>query len=285
MTEPNNDTEPFVGISNPAMMASKVVFPEPDGPTKDIGLPDSTDKLILLTIVKRPSGLLTSFVMSLTSKIKSFNGLLIAFSAILLLVTSAVNSSENIASKNNTIVILGDSLSAGYGVKNNESWPSLLQSSISNENLKLTVINAGISGDTTSGGLYRLPLLLDKHKPKLVILELGGNDGLRGMSINKVIKKNLEEMINMSHGYGAIVVLIGVQLPPNYGKMYTNNFEQMFIDLALKYDLVLVKGSIVDMISSNQMQSDGIHPNQAGHVVIEKEIWRKIKPILESITD
>ena len=266
------------------MIANKVAFPEPDGPTKDIGLPDSTDKLILLTIVKRPSGLLTSFVMSLTSKIKSFNGFLIAFSAILLLVTSTVNSSESIAIKNNTIVILGDSLSAGYGVKNNESWPSLLQSSISNENLKLSVINAGISGDTTSGGLYRLPILLDKHKPKLVILELGGNDGLRGMSINKVIK-NLESMINMSHEYGAIVVLIGVQLPPNYGKIYSNNFEKMFIDLALKYDLILIKGSIVEMISSNQMQSDGIHPNQAGHLVIEKEIWRKIKQILETITD
>ena len=266
-------------------MASKVVFPEPDGPTNDIGFPDSTDKLILFTIVKRPSGLLTSFVMSLTSKIKSFNGFLIAFSAILLLVTSAVNSSESKAIKNNTIVILGDSLSAGYGVKNNESWPSLLQSSISNENLKLSVINAGVSGDTTSGGLYRLPLLLDKHKPKLVILELGGNDGLRGMSINKVIKKNLEAMINMSHRYGAIVVLIGVELPPNYGKVYTNNFEKMFVDLALKYDLVLVKGSIVEMILSNQMQSDGIHPNQAGHVVIENEIWRKIKPILQTITD
>ena len=182
-------------------------------------------------------------------------------------------------------MILGDSLSAGYGVKNNESWPSLLQSTISNENLNLSVINAGISGDTTSGGLYRLPLLLDKHKPKLVILELGGNDGLRGMSINRVIKKNLEAMINMSYEYGAIVVLVGVQLPPNYGKMYTNNFEKMFVDLALKYELILVKGSIVDMISSNQMQSDGIHPNQAGHVVIKNEVWRKIKPILKTITD
>ena len=266
-------------------MANNVVLPEPEGPTKEIGLPFSTDKLISLTIVKSPSGLLTSFVMFLTSKIKSFNGCLGNFAAILLLVSFSVNSSESLSLNKNVIVVLGDSLSAGYGVKVNESWPSLLQSSINEETLDLSVINAGISGDTTSGGLYRLPKLLETYNPKLVILELGGNDGLRGMSIKKVIKKNLTTMIEMIHKSGAITVLVGVQLPPNYGKFYTNSFETMFVDLANEYNLTLIKGSLSEMVSANLMQSDGIHPNKAGHILIEDEIWQKIKPALIKLTD
>ena len=266
-------------------MANNVVLPEPEGPTKEIGLPFSTDKLISLTIVKSPSGLLTSFVMFLTSKIKSFNGCLGIYAAILLLVSFSVNSSESLSLNKNVIVVLGDSLSAGYGVKVNESWPSLLQSSINGETLDLSVINAGISGDTTSGGLYRLPKLLETYNPKLVILELGGNDGLRGMSIKKVIKKNLTTMIKMIHKSGAITVLVGVQLPPNYGKFYTNSFETMFIDLANEYNLTLIKGSLSEMVSANLMQSDGIHPNKAGHILIEDEIWQKIKPALIKLTD
>tara|TARA_B100001029_G_scaffold179077_1_gene187356 strand:- start:3068 stop:3739 length:672 start_codon:yes stop_codon:yes gene_type:complete len=223
--------------------------------------------------------------MFFTSRIKSFNGYVSIFSAILLSVSLAVNSSEKTFLRENTIVILGDSLSAGYGVKINQSWPSLLQTSIDKDNLGFSVINAGVSGDTTSGGLYRLPLLIKKYQPKLIILELGGNDGLRGMSIKKVIKKNLIEMINISHKNGAIVLLIGVQLPPNYGRQYTDDFEKMFSDLAKKYNINLITGSIVEMVSSNMMQADGIHPNKAGHELIEKEVWQEIKPILKNIID
>ena len=99
-------------------------------------------------------------------------------------------------------MVLGDSLSAGYGVQIESSWPSLLEKSIANNGLSFQVVNAGISGDTTSGGLYRLPRLLSEHKPKIVILELGGNDGLRGMSLKKVVRKNLKEMIEMIHAAG-----------------------------------------------------------------------------------
>ena len=101
------------------------------------------------------------------------------------------------------------------------------------------------------------------------------------MSIKKVIKKNLIEMINISHKNGAIVLLIGVQLPPNYGRQYTDDFEKMFSDLAKKYNINLITGSIVEMVSSNMMQADGIHPNQDGHELIEKEVWQEIKPILK----
>ena len=223
--------------------------------------------------------------MFLTSKIKSFTVCLLVFSVISLTLIVPVNSSNKISSSANTIVVLGDSLSAGYGVQIKSSWPSLLENSIKNKGLSFKVINAGISGDTTSGGLYRLPKLLSKHKPQIVILELGGNDGLRGMSLKKVVRKNLRSMIEMVHASGGIVVLIGVELPPNYGEMYTSNFQKIFVDLASEYDLALINGSIKDMTTMGLMQSDGIHPNQGGHKLIEQEVWLSLLPLLNKLTD
>ena len=222
--------------------------------------------------------------MFLTSKIKSFTVCLLVFSVISLTLIVPVNSSNKISSSANTIVVLGDSLSAGYGVQIESSWPSLLENSIKNKGLSFKVINAGISGDTTSGGLYRLPKLLSKHKPQIVILELGGNDGLRGMSLKKVVRKNLRSMIEMVHASGGIVVLIGVELPPNYGEMYTSNFQKIFVDLASEYDLALINGSIKDMTAMGLMQSDGIHPNQDGHKLIEQEVWLSLLPLLNKLT-
>ena len=222
--------------------------------------------------------------MFLTSKIKSFNLHLLVVLTILLTVIVPVNSSNEFDSPANTIVILGDSLSAGYGVNIDSSWPSLLEKSIKNNNLDFQVINAGISGDTTSGGLFRLPKLLSRHKPKIVVLELGGNDGLRGMSLKKVVRKNLKAMIEMVHTSGGIAVLIGVELPPNYGEMYTSNFQQIFVDLASEYNLILINGSIKDMTEMGLMQSDGIHPNQDGHKLIEKEVWANLSPLLNKVS-
>ena len=203
------------------------------------------------------------------------------FFVILLSVSSTVNSENQSDELNNTIVVLGDSLSAGYGVKYDESWPSLLEQSIKNNNIDFGVINAGISGDTTSGGLYRLPKLLSEHKPKIVILELGGNDGLRGMSIKRVVLKNLEKMIEMIVLTGAETVLVGVELPPNYGELYTDSFEKMFVDLAVKFNLELIKGSIKEMVALDLMQDDGIPPNKLGHQMVEKEVRVKILPMLD----
>ena len=121
---------------------------------------------------------------------------------------------------------------------------------------------------------------LKEHKPKLVILELGGNDGLRGMSIKKVIKKNLDEMIRMSLDEGSKVALIGVELPPNYGARYTDNFKNMYVDLANQYNLTLVQGSIKEMVSLSLMQADGIHPNIKGHIQIEEDVRSKILSLL-----
>ena len=200
---------------------------------------------------------------------------------ILLALSSSVNSLASLNKNEYVAVVLGDSLSAGYGVKIQESWPSILENNLNSKGVNIRVINAGISGDTTSGGLYRLPKLLKEHKPKLVILELGGNDGLRGMSIKKVIRKNLDTMIRMSLDAESKVLLIGVELPPNYGATYTDNFKNMYVDLATQYNLPLVQGSIKEMVSLNLMQEDGIHPNTKGHLQIEKEVKSKILSLLD----
>jgi acyl-CoA thioesterase-1 len=219
--------------------------------------------------------------MFLTSKIKLFKISLGLLLGILLALSSSVNSSAQFNKNEYVAIVLGDSLSAGYGVKIQESWPSILQNNLNSMGVNIKIVNAGISGDTTSGGLYRLPKLLKKHKPKLVILELGGNDGLRGMSIKKVIKKNLDEMIRMSLDEGSKVALIGVELPPNYGARYTDNFKNMYEDLATQYHLTLVQGSIKEMVSLNLMQADGIHPNVEGHLQIEEEVRSKILSLLD----
>jgi len=125
---------------------------------------------------------------------------------------------------------------------------------------------------------------LSEHKPKIVILELGGNDGLRGMSLKKVVKKNLKEMIEMIHAAGGITVLIGVELPPNYGERYTASFKKIFVDLSSEYNLILINGSIKDMTERGLMQSDGIHPNQGGHQLIEQKVWLSLTPLLDNIT-
>ena len=219
--------------------------------------------------------------MFLTSKIKLLKVSLGLLLGILLALSSSVNSSASLNKNEYVAVVLGDSLSAGYGVKIQESWPSILENNLNSKGVNIRIINAGISGDTTSGGLYRLPKLLKEHKPKLVILELGGNDGLRGMSIKKVIRKNLDTMIRMSLDVESKVLLIGVELPPNYGATYTDNFKNMYLDLATQYNLPLVQGSIKEMVSLNLMQEDGIHPNTKGHLQIEEEVKSKILSLLD----
>ena len=142
------------------------------------------------------------------------------------------------------------------------------------------VVNAGISGDTTSGGVSRLPKLISLHQPGILILELGGNDGLRGTSL-KAIEKNLRDMINSAQSVNITVLLIGVQLPPNYGVLYTKGFENIFSGLAKEYNLDLIQGTLKTMVNEGLMQSDGIHPNVLGHQQIENIIWERLNKYLE----
>ena len=193
------------------------------------------------------------------------------------MIVATANANEPV---DKNILILGDSLSAGLGVNYDQAWPSLLQSRINEIGSSYSVINAGVSGDTTSGGISRLPRLLKKYSPEILILELGGNDGLRGTSL-KAIEKNLRDMINSAQSSNVTVLLIGVQLPPNYGMLYTKGFEEIFSDLAKEYSLDLIQGSLRAMVNEGLMQSDGIHPNVLGHQQIEDIVWERLNKYLE----
>ena len=180
-------------------------------------------------------------------------------------------------------MIIGDSLSAGLGVAYNQAWPFLLQVRLIKEGYQIHVLNAGISGDTTSGGVQRLPKLLNKYTPEIVVIELGGNDGLRGTSI-KSIENNLRLMIELALNYDVKILLVGMQLPPNYGNAYTTSFQNLFPELASEYSIGLVERLIQRMMDGaweqSLMQSDGIHPNAEGHIQIEKIIWASLQPLL-----
>ncbi len=272
---------PLLGKSRPAMIANKVVFPEPDGPTIEVTSLVLIVRFTSLSIVNTPSGLLTSLVMFWTSKIDSFTKRSWFFVAILLTVLATATSASEATSTNKKILVLGDSLSAGLGVDYQQSWPLLLQKRLDQGAYNYSVVNAGISGDTTSGGVSRLPKLIKLYQPEILILELGGNDGLRGTSL-KAIEKNLRHMIFLAQRSDITVLLIGVQLPPNYGVVYTEGFEKVFSVLAKEYGLKLIQGALKVMVKEGLMQPDGIHPNIKGHREIEKMIWEHLSAHLKS---
>lgn len=165
-----------------------------------------------------------------------------------------------------TIVVLGDSISSGYGIENTQSWVALLGNALKQKDPlhSFQVINASITGDTTAGGLARLPGLLNHYHPELLIIELGGNDGLRGISLSSS-KENFIQMIKLSQKAGSNVMLLGMRLPPNYGKKYTDGFAKNYRDLAKTYHLLWVP-CIYAKVYTNPifMQDDGIHPNALG---------------------
>ena len=194
--------------------------------------------------------------------------------------TTATSASESMSSAKK-ILVLGDSLSAGLGVDYKQSWPLLVQEELNKAGYDYTVINAGISGDTTSGGLSRLPKLISFHQPEIVILELGGNDGLRGTPLGS-IENNLRRMIELSNKAGVDVLMMGVQLPPNYGASYTTSFEAIFANLSDEFGLVLVKGELADMIKDGLMQPDGIHPNAKGHKIIYQKVWTELSGLINN---
>jgi len=179
-----------------------------------------------------------------------------------------------------TIVVLGDSLSAGYGIKVEQGWVRLLEQRLASEGYGYRVVNASVSGETTQGGLARLPRALETHKPAIVIVELGGNDGLRGLQL-AASRDNLSRIIEKARTAKAQVLLVGMMIPPNYGPRYGEDFRKMFSDLAGKYSLAFVP-FLLDQIALNPelMQADGIHPNSAGQPQILKNLWPELKPLL-----
>ncbi len=179
-----------------------------------------------------------------------------------------------------TVVVLGDSLSAGYGIKVQEGWVNLLAKRLTVEGYGYRVVNASVSGETTQGGLARLPRVLALNKPAVVVVELGGNDGLRGLQL-AASRANLEKIIERTRAVGAKVVLAGMMIPPNYGPRYTEEFRSMFTTLATKHRVALVP-FLLDKVALDPalMQEDGIHPNAKGQPRILENLWPLLEPLL-----
>lgn len=179
-----------------------------------------------------------------------------------------------------TILVVGDSISAALGVDTRQGWVALLQERLQEGGFEHQVVNASISGDTSSGGAARLPALLAQHQPELVIIELGGNDGLRGQPLVQ-LQQNLARMIDASRAAEAEVLLLGMRLPPNYGQRYTQAFAQVYADLAAGKQVALVPfllegvGGVPGM-----MQADGIHPTAAAQPIMLENVWPTLEPLL-----
>ncbi len=178
-----------------------------------------------------------------------------------------------------TILILGDSLSAGYGIGLEQAWPSLLQRRVPD----MRVVNASVSGETTAAGRARLPALLDRYEPAVVILELGANDGLRGLSVDHLYD-NLAAMIVLSRRQGAEVLMLGMKIPPNYGRRYSEAFSDCFRRLAQAYPVAFVPFFLAGVaIDPEQMQSDGLHPRASAQPRLLENIWPALSPLLERL--
>ena len=179
-----------------------------------------------------------------------------------------------------TILVVGDSLSAEYGIPRGKGWVALLSDKLLAERPDVRVVNASISGDTTAGGRSRLPAMLDQVRPVLVVIELGGNDALRGLDLNST-QNNLEAMIQACRAVNARVVLVGMQIPPNYGPDYNAKFTAMFTTLAKKHQTGLVpfflKGIADAPDAANQFQPDRIHPRETAHPRMLSNVWPEIK--------
>ena len=183
----------------------------------------------------------------------------------------------------NTILVMGDSLSAAYGVETETAWVNLLRERLDNQDSRdWQVVNASISGETTDGGARRLPGLLDRHQPDIVIIELGGNDGLRGFQ-PAVMRDNLSAMIEASQQAGARVLLVGMQIPPNYGPQYTRLFAQMYPELSDQYDTALVPFFLDGIYNQDgMMQGDGIHPTGDAQPLLLDNLWPHLQPMLDT---
>lgn len=179
-----------------------------------------------------------------------------------------------------TVLVVGDSISAGFGMDSQLGWVALLEQRLETEGIDAKVVNASINGDTSAGGQARLPALLAAYKPALVVLELGGNDGLRGQA-PKQLQQNLASMIDDAHAAGAKVLLLGMRLPPNYGKRYTDAFAQVYTNLQSEKQVPLVPfflegvGGVPEL-----MQADGIHPRPSAQPRLLENAWPQLKPLL-----
>jgi acyl-CoA thioesterase I len=181
-----------------------------------------------------------------------------------------------------TILVFGDSISAGYGLPRiDRGWVALLQAKLKSEGYGDEVVNASVSGETTAGGLARLPRALDLHHPAVVVLELGGNDGLRALPIEQM-RANLARMIDLAKSAGAKLLLLGMRIPPNYGPQYTAQFAAVYTDLAREEHVPLVPFLLSDIaLHPDLMQADGVHPTEAAQPLLVAAVWPPLVPLLK----
>lgn len=178
------------------------------------------------------------------------------------------------------ILVVGDSISAGYGLAAKEGWVALLQDRLKAQGYGYRVVNASVSGETTTGGLARLPRALSVHRPEIVIIELGGNDGLRGLPL-ETSRANLERMVVLAEGSGARVLLLGMRIPPNYGARYSEGFEKVFRDLARKHRLAFEPFFLSKIaLGAGMIQEDGLHPTAKAQPVMLETMWPALQPLL-----
>ena len=179
-----------------------------------------------------------------------------------------------------TILVFGDSISAGYGIPVGEGWVALLQAKLDRLGYGYRVVNASVSGETTAGGLDRLPRALALHRPRILILELGGNDGLRALPIPQM-QSNLARMVRLAQTAGASVLLLGMRMPPNYGPEYTAQFEHAFVAVAKARRVAFVPFFLQGIATQPaMMQADGLHPNTHGQAGLLANVWRALEPML-----
>jgi len=191
-----------------------------------------------------------------------------------LLVTCSAAASER------TLLVFGDSLSAAYGLRTDQGWVSLLQQRLQTQGYGYRVVNASVTGETTDGGRARLARALSQHKPDLVILELGANDGLRGLPV-KDIRANLAQMIDAVRRTGAKTLLVGILIPPNYGPQYTKSLANMYETLAKEQNVPSVPFLLDGVALDKQlMQDDGLHPNAQGQPRVLENVWTRLQPLL-----
>lgn len=191
-----------------------------------------------------------------------------------------VASATAVATPNANILVLGDSLSAAYRFDVSLGWVNLLQQRLNAQGYNYGVINGSVSGNTTADGLARLPALLEVHKPQLLIVALGANDGLRGYPI-KIMKQNLNRIITLGEAAAAKVMLVEIEIPPNYGKRYTQSFKAAFGEVAAMREVGLLPFFLYDVIDKVElMQADGIHPNAAAQTIILDTLWPKISSLI-----
>ncbi|SJM90120.1 arylesterase [Crenothrix polyspora] len=179
------------------------------------------------------------------------------------------------------IVVLGDSISAGYGLELGQGWVHLVQQKLLAANDCCTILNESISGDTSAGGLARLEAILTIQKPKILILELGANDGLRGLQ-TFVLKQTLAEIIRRSQKAGAKVLLLSMRIPPNYGKRYIDMFYGIYLQLSKELDVPMMPFLMEDVaLVKDLMQPDGLHPNAKAQPIIADKVWHYLQPLLK----